>query len=119
MALTKEELLAARLKTEFVPAPELGGEIVVSELTGLEADRLDQAEYPLTGSGKVEFQWAGNRARWVIACCRDGAGKPLFEEEDLSVVSALPASLLNRLLAAAKRVNGETPEQSVEAKAKN
>ena len=119
MALTKEQVLAARLKTEIVPAPELGGEIVVSELTGLEADRLDQAESPLTASGKVEFQWAGHRARWIMACCRGADDKRLFDDEDLSVVSALPASLMNRLLAAAKRVNGETPEQSVEAKAKN
>lgn len=117
MALTREQLLAAKPKTELVEAPELGGQVIVAEISALERERLNKADFPVK-DGKAVFQSEHHHARWAIAACRDENGKPLFTEADMAAVSALPCGLLERILRAAQRLSNPTPD-SVEEEAKN
>ncbi len=110
--LTKEEVLAARgrLKTETLAIPELGGEILVSELTSAEAETLDAANYPALPDGSVKYKVEGHEARWIIATVRDGYGAALFAPADEQAVRALPHSIARRIIEAAKRLNGAVPD---------
>lgn len=108
MALTREQILAARVASEPVSAPELGGDgqIIVSELTGLEADRLDAANYQRSPDGRLTLKAERYNARWFIATVRGGDGKAMFGPGDIELVAGLPNSLLERVVKVAHRLNG-------------
>jgi len=102
---TRDQLLAARLRTVEVAAPELGEGVVV---------RLRE----LTNSQVEQWRTSGNleeRAdvRLLLRCLVDAQDQPLFGAEDEDAIAALPFQLVNRLAAAALELNALTATDEV------
>jgi hypothetical protein len=120
--LTRDEILAGavalRLVREKVNVPELGGTVIVRELTAAEAERLDAANYPLDAEGRMRPRHEGQAARWVIAATCDADGKLLFTAADEAAIGRLPAAVVDRIVAVARRLSRAEPG-GAEAAAKN
>lgn len=115
--LTKASILAAmasaQLQTVTVPVPELGGEVRISEISGLARDALyakqvDGEKRPLSLQ----------QADLIVATAVDEAGVPLFDEADVDRIRGLKAEILDRLAKAAAEING-LGAKAVEDAAKN
>ena len=98
--ITRDQLLAQRTpKIEAVPAPELGdgATLGIRALSISEVNRLDKETKKNPEMGHVPML--------TMCCCTDG-GEPLFTAEDTAVIDALPISLVLRVIAAYRRING-------------
>lgn len=141
--LTREALLAASgLSSKTVSVPELGGDVVVGEMTGTDRDdwdaawaRRDAAEKAAAAREKRAFDptvaGRGRAGRLIVWCARDGAGGDLFPirrpdgridpdlvEQFASELSRKGQRALERLHVACEEVNGWGPV-AVEAAAGN
>lgn len=98
--VTSSDLVAKRWPTEDVVLPELDNKLVrVTTFSTATFMRL----------GELEKQYPGKVfALWFIAACTDDQGNALFTEADVDAVSALPFSVVNRVMTVIKRLNGIT-----------
>ncbi|MCA3255081.1 MAG: hypothetical protein INF91_05645 [Alphaproteobacteria bacterium] len=102
--LTREQILgAADQQTIDVEVPEWGGTVRVRSLTAGDRDRFEQAVIAAQAAGKVGPD--NVRARYVAACVVDEAGKPLFTDKDLEVLAAKSFAAMDRVFAAATKLN--------------
>lgn len=109
-ALTRDAILAPRaLKRETVDVPELGGTVVIQELTAAERDAFEASCVKRKGK-KTEPDITNIRAKLVVQAARDEAGARLFTDQDAAAIGALPASTVNRLFEVASRLSGLTEE---------
>lgn len=101
--LSKDQALAAQdLHFETVSVPEWDGEIRLRSMSGSERDAYEQSFFADRGAdGKV----AHVRARLVAACAVDAEGNRLFSDADIVALGAKSASALDRLFAAASKLN--------------
>lgn len=115
--LTKESILAAmasaQLQTVTVPVPELGGDVRISEISGLARDAL----YAKQGDGEKR-PLSLQQADLIVATAVDEAGVPLFDDSDVDRIRGLKAEILDRLAKAAADINGLSGK-AVEDAAKN
>lgn len=113
--LTRDAILAAKdLKLAPVDVPEWGGRVYVRILTGLERDKLEKAIWDSRNKPiKVSL-----RARLVsLAACND-EGKRLFTDEDAVGLGQKSSAALDRVFAAAQKINRMTPDD-IQALEKN
>ncbi len=103
--LTKANILAAmaaaQLKTEAVPVPELGGDVLISEISGLARDVYYSKEQA-DGQRPLSLR----QADLIVAAAVDETGAPLFDDSDIPQLRAMKAEILDRLAGAAARING-------------
>src|SRR5215471_2388356 len=105
MTLSREEILrAADLPTEDVDVPEWGGSVRVRALTAADRDRIEGEQ--ADASGPARFH--NFRARLVARAAVDGAGRPLFGEDDVHALAQKSAVALDRVFTAVLRMNGLT-----------
>jgi Phage tail assembly chaperone len=112
--LSRDIILSQKLTQEVVAVPEWGGEVIVRELMGDEADIFEARAFASgignTANGnqakKVEEAARHFRARLVAASCIDEAGNRLFNDEDISTLGKLSRSALDRVAAVAMRLSG-------------
>ena len=113
--LTKENILAAEdLTFEHIEVPEWGGVVRVRTMTAGERDRWETAL--LDEKGEVREQ--DIRARLVSLTAVDGEGKRMFDDGDITALSAKSAAAMDRVFAAASKLNGLSAAD-VEELAKN
>lgn len=117
MAILKRDQVVAHreMRTETVPVPEWGGDIIIKELTGRERDEWEAS---FQGKKKGEINWTNFRARLIVACAVDEAGQPLFYPSDVDLVGELSAAALDRVFSAARRLSGLS-DQDIDELAKN
>jgi len=121
MALaSREDILKARERTfKDVYCPELEGEVRIQSLMANELE-----EYQASNRGKpdkegnVEIVWKGSAARLVARCAVDADGNRLFSDTEALSLGKLNAALINRLFAAACKLNG-IGEKEMEEMVKN
>lgn len=100
--LSKEQILAADdLKHEVVHVPEWGGDVHIRVMTGTERDRFEAS----VGVGG-QMNLANIRARLLSLVVCDESGKRLFADADVEALGAKSGAALDRLFAAAQRLNG-------------
>jgi hypothetical protein len=108
--LNREQFLSKRpLRTETVDVPELGegAQVIVSEMTARARDAYERSLVDLRG--KTPRPMLENvRAKLVARCVVDESGAPLFTEADVEAVGDTSAAAMDRLYAAAQRLNGMT-----------
>ncbi len=105
--LTANQILAADdLAREAVEVPEWGGTVYVRVMTGDEKDAFDESNWVDGDDGERRFDADGYRARLACRVLCDPAGKNLFDASGVLRLGAKSAKALDRVLEAARRLNG-------------
>ena len=113
--LTKDEILSkATLKRETVTVTELGGDVIVSEMSGAQRDAWEQTLSVRDKQGRL----VNTRAKLVVATLVNDDGSRVFSDDDVDRVGGMPSSVLDRLCDVAQRLNRLRPED-VETARKN
>lgn len=113
--LTKDQILQqCDLKSEIVSVPEWGGEVKVCTMSGFARDRFEAS---ITGkNGGMNMQ--NVRAKLAAATIVDENDNLLFSEDDIAKLGKKSCAALDRVFAAAQRLNLITNDD-VEQLAKN
>lgn len=116
--LGRDAILAAPdMATEEVYVPEWDATVRIKTLTGAERDYFESSI--IRRNGKVVSQNLQNvRARLCALCIVDEAGQRIFGEEDEYALGRKSGAALERIFAAAQRLNG-LRDEDVEETAKN
>lgn len=105
--LTRAQILEAqKLKTQTVPAPEWGGEVIVKELTSTE--RLELFDIIAAKSGGLTER-EQNLLFGALFVCRtavDDKGKRIFEDEDAETLMLKNEKTLTLVANASGKLNG-------------
>ena len=100
--LTRDQILKAKdREREEVEVPEWGGTVYVSVMSGRARDAWESS---LVGdNGKPVLDDIS--AKLAAACMTDDKGQPLFTPADVRALSEKSAAALQRVVAAARRLN--------------
>lgn len=116
MILNASAILSADdLPRELVEVPEWGGSVYVRTMTAGERDRFE-AEHRRRGESGDAYE--DIRARLAVSTVCDESGALLFTPADVPAISRKSAKALDRIFAAAQRLNGLS-SQDVEDLRKN
>lgn len=104
--LGRDAFLAVRaLPVKIVSVPELGGDVRVQGLSGTQRDEFEKAS--VEGRGKsMRVNLDNFRARLIVRCVVDEAGKRILRDSDVERVGALPAIAVQRIFKAAQELSG-------------
>jgi hypothetical protein len=106
--LTKDQIKAANdRKIVPVECPEWGGQVFVRNLTAAERDKVEH-QYPALA--KSVLQRPEIRARLAVLVTCDEAGNSIFAEDDVAWLSQKSGLVIDRLIVAASKASGWTPE---------
>lgn len=108
---------APNYEIEKVEVPEWGGFICVRGMTGKELNRFQETIIKQRGNKQV-LDMTSAREQVAIMCCCDEAGKSVFNDSDLAMLSEKGAGPLQRIFDVAQRLSGLTDEE-VEKTSKN
>lgn len=119
MTLTKDQILEANdLQIESVEVKEWGGSVHVRTMTGADRDAFEASMITTLADGSRKPNMANMRAKLVALTVVDEAGNRVFDATDVDRLALKSASALERLFAAAQRING-LGAQAEETAAKN
>lgn len=108
--LSRADILKATVTPrETVAVPELGGDVLVRGMTGVERDAFEWSCFEGRGK-KRDFNMKNMRARLVGFCCIDEKGSRLFTDEDIAVLGDVRADVIDRLFGVAQRLSGMRDE---------
>ena len=100
--LGRDEILGAKdLKTKDVKVPEWGGTVRVKTMTGPERGKFEEKAFV---DGKTDFSTFRQRLIAMTVCDEDG--KLIFTEADIAALGNKSAKALDRVFAAAQKLNG-------------
>lgn len=107
--LTRDDILnRSELKTERVPVPEWGGDVIVRELTGNERDEWESELVAERGAEFTVKSMAGARARLASLAIVNEDGERLFTAVDVEDLGRLSGAALGRVFDVAARLSGLT-----------
>ena len=119
MTLTKDQILEANdLQSEPVTVPEWGGDVLVRTMTGADRDAFEASMITTLPDGTRKPNMANMRAKLVALTVVDSAGDLVFGVSDVDRLALKSASALERVFAAAQRINGLGAQAEADA-AKN
>ena len=101
-------------KMKKVEIPEWGGHVFVRELTAHGRDRFEDVMFAFnTETGKVEMRQGQQRRTFflVLTVC-DENGDAVFTDEDISWLSEMEFSVIDRIYQEAQKINGMTVEKA-------
>ena len=104
--LSKKEILAAKnLKTETVEVPELGGQVMIREMTAADRDSWEFEQLKKNGkSYSVNFE--NLRAKLIVRCVVDSETKlRMFSDSDAELLGNCSAASLDKLYEACQKLN--------------
>lgn len=118
MLLSKDQILNADdLKFEDIDVPEWGGSVRISVMSASDRDSYEASTFKMVGK-EVKPDMTNARAKLVSRCAIDEDGKLLFTTAEVEKLGKKSASALDRLVNAARRING-MGEESIEDAVKN
>ena len=95
------------IKTQRVPVPEWGGDVLVKTLTGKERDAFESTIVDMKLKGKDrQVNLENFRAKLVIASLVDEAGNKLFSPKQLEQLAQKSAAALHRCFKVAQEMSG-------------
>lgn len=107
MLLSKDQILeASDLKTEAVDVPEWGGSVLVRTMTGKDREAFESSMLTTLEDGTRKPNMDNMRAKLAALTMVDDAGNLLFEVGDVDRLALKSAAALDRVFAAAQRING-------------
>ena len=111
--LKREEILSkTSLKTEKVIIEEWDGEVLVSEMSGAMRDGWEQAIREKDSSGRL----VSPRAKLIVFTVVDENGNRIFKDDDIEAIGKLSSETLEKICAAAMRLNGLGADEISKAK---
>jgi hypothetical protein len=116
--LTREQILGLAERppaVESVDVPEWGGPVYVRAITCREKDAYEESRSKRGRDGKPVPNLANLRARFASLVICDGRGERLFSDDDAGQLGDLPVKGMERVIAAASRLNGMTEEDVEQA----
>lgn len=115
-ALNKQQIIGSKdLKTERVPVPEWGGDVIVRQITAADRDRFEGSIY--VGEGAARRTNSENlRARLCSLCLVDENNERLFTDAEAAELGKKNADVLDRLFDIAQRLNGMNKKEAEAAK---
>jgi hypothetical protein len=117
--LSKAEILAASdLETVTVDVPEWGGAVVIRAMSGLQRDLYETSLMQQQDDGTYKVNTENMRAKLVCFTAVDEAGISLFSGDELALLAAKSAAVLERLFDVAQKING-LQKGAVDEAAKN
>jgi hypothetical protein len=107
--LTKAQILAADDSAfEDVPVPEWGGTVRVRRLSAAEKDAFEASLTTIQQKGGAVVQkpnMVNVRAKLAVRCIVDESGERIFDEGEIADLGRKSGAALDRVIAAAKRLN--------------
>lgn len=114
--LNRAAILAANdLSTQTVSIPEWGGDVIVRTMTGTQRDAYEASLLTKDAAGKLSVDTQHLRAKLVVFTAVDEAGQPLFKLDDIPALAGKNAAAIERISAAAQRINGLSKEAIADA----
>ncbi len=98
------------LKTEEVPVPEWGGEVLIRSLTGEQRDEYESSMFEMKKDGTPRQNLANVRARLVMLCIVNEQGEQMFNKADIKLLGRKSAAALERVASAAQKLNAISDE---------
>lgn len=120
MALSRDGILGAvDIKSEKVPVPEWGDEVIIRGLTGEELDAFQgsirQFRPTFDGKGMEPVLIQDNmRAKLLVKCLVDEAGDRLFQDSDASALGGKNGAVIDRLYDVASALSGLSEDEKAE-----
>jgi hypothetical protein len=112
MALTKNDILKHKLKTETIDIPEWGGRVIVSEMSGKARDNFVLAHAKMTREQDDKNITALYAAYTLV----DENGELLFCVDDVEELGKRSGSALDRIFDVAERLNHIFTDVGADAK---
>ena len=112
--LKRADLLGATTPPqETVHIPQLGGDVIVRGMTGVERDAFEMSL--LEGRGRNRQTNLKNlRAKLVAFCCVDEEGRRLFSDAEAEQLGLVRADVLNKRYTPASKLSGISEEDAEE-----
>lgn len=108
MALTAEQLLAAKVPQEVLQLPGLG-EVYVRGMSAKELNQWQQEMLQRRKESKADIDSHYSASIVVRTACNE-AGQKLFTDKQLDSISALPAMIIELIADYGSRLSGITRE---------
>ena len=107
---TKDAFFAGPLQrqTEIVNIPGIGN-VIVRGMTAKERDQYETSCI-IQKNGKRNFNLIDARAKLVMLTVVDEKGNRLFDASDVSRLSGMPASVIDKLFTVAQKLSGISDE---------
>jgi hypothetical protein len=104
--LSRDAILGAEDRTfEEVDCPEWGGTVRLRSISGAERDNYEQGLIQQRGNSR-QMNMRNARAKLIVLCAVDEAGRRMFTEQDVSALGRKNAKPLDRLFDACRRLSG-------------
>jgi hypothetical protein len=107
--LTREQILGNEApddrEYDTVECPEWGGEVRLASISGRQRDEYEQSMIEQRGNDR-KMNLRNARAKLIVLCAVDEAGRRLFTPEDLRALSSKNAKPLDRLFTACQKLVG-------------
>lgn len=95
--------------SEVVALPQLGIDVTVRGMTGVERDAFEASCFEGRGK-KRDFNMKNLRAKLVAYCCIDEQGARVFTDADAIALGNVRADVIDRLFGVAQRLSGMKDE---------
>ena len=104
--LSRDAILDANDRAyETVSCPEWGGDVRLRSITGAERDQYEQGLMQQRGKDR-QMNLRNARAKLIVMCAVDEAGKRLFTDQDVAALGRKSAKPLDRLFDACRKLAG-------------
>lgn len=90
---------------DVVPCPEWGGDVRLKSIRGTQRDAYEQSLI-IEKSGSRSMNLRNARAKLIVLCAVDEAGRLLFTADDLNMLGRKNAKPLDRLFDACRKLAG-------------
>jgi len=108
--LSRDDILDAQdLDHITVEVPEWGGSVIVQVMTGVDRDYFERSIVD-SKTKTPELNFTNLRAKLVARCVVDSEGRRLFTEVDVPALGKKSGLALQRVFAAAQKINGLTDD---------
>lgn len=113
--LTRDQLLEAakhaRIERDRLLVPELGGEIYVRGMSGIERDKFEEGLRIRRGKRAGQSDLRNFRAQLAVRVIVDENGQRLLTDLDADIFGRLPAGVLDRIISRCTELSGKAQEE--------
>jgi len=107
----REAARNAKIEREALIVPELGGLIYVRGMSGKERDKFEEGLRVKKGKRVGQSDLRNFRALLAVRVIVDEKGERLLNDGDAELIGAMPAGVLDRIIAKCTELSGKAEEE--------